>query len=199
MKKTSLIILFIFLANLSNAQSFKKDNKAHRKEQNAQFKDPKESPLTKEDLATFKKLEYFPLNEVYKVTAKLTVNPNPQLFKMITSTDRLPTYSTYGELTFEVNGEQLSLQVYQNQQFLSTEGYEDYLFVPFADETNGDETYGGGRYLDFRMPKTEEVEIDFNKAYNPYCAYSDRYSCPKVPETNQLMIRIEAGVLNMDH
>ena len=197
MKKILLIISIVFIANLLDAQSFKKDNNAHRKEQNEKFNDPKESPLTKKDRTTFKELKYFPLNEDYKVKAKLTVNSNPQLFKMPTSTDRLPVYSTYGEISFEVNGKQLSLQVYQNQKLLSVEGYEDYLFIPFADETNGDETYGGGRYLDFRMHKTEEVFIDFNKAYNPYCAYSDRYSCPKVPEANQLTIRIEAGVLNM--
>jgi len=166
---------------------------------NKEFKDPNESPLTKEDLKTFKKLEFFTLNQNYRVEATLTINASPQLFKMPTSTDRLPVYSTYGELSFELNDEHYTLQVYQNQQLQTTAGYEDYLFVPFADETNGDETYGGGRYLDFRMPKTDEVIIDFNKAYNPYCAYSDRYSCPKVPEANILPIRIEAGVLNWGH
>jgi hypothetical protein len=199
MKNSFLILSIVLLSNLVNAQSFKKENKVHRKDQNDKFKDPKESPLTKEDRSTFKALEYFPLAEKYRVIAKFTVNLNPQLFKMPTSTDRLPEYSTYGELSFEINGQPYSLQVYQNQGLINEEGYEDYLFIPFADETNAVETYGGGRYLDFRMPTTEEVFIDFNMAYNPYCAYNDRYSCPKVPEVNILPVRIEAGVLNMKH
>ena len=165
---------------------------------NKEFKDPAESPLTKEDMKNFKKLEFFTLYEAYEVEASFTINPSPQLFKMTTSTDRLPVYSTYGELSFELNGEQYTLQVYQNQQLQTTAGYEDYLFVPFADETNGIETYGGGRYLDFRIPTTDKVSIDFNKAYNPYCAYNHNYSCPKVPEANTLPIRIEAGVLNWE-
>lgn len=166
---------------------------------NKEFKDPNESPLVKEDLTTFKKLHFFALDESYRVEATLTINASPQLFKMSTSTDRLPVYSTYGELSFELNGEQYALQVYQNQQLQTTAGYEDYLFIPFADETNGYETYGGGRYLDFRIPTTDKIYIDFNKSYNPYCAYSDRYSCPKVPEANILSFRIEAGVMNWVH
>jgi hypothetical protein len=118
---------------------------------------------------------------------------------MPTSTDRMPLYSKYGELTFKINGKELTLQVFQNQELIKREGYEDYLFVPFADLTNGGETYGGGRYLDFHIPKSDEVYIDFNKAYNPYCAYSDRYSCPKVPDENYLDVLVEAGVLKWDH
>lgn len=198
--KTLFILwLFVSISTLSVGQNFKKDNSSQRKEQNKKFKDPKDSPLTEEDRKTFKELDYFSLNEAYYVKAVLTINNVPQFFKMPTSTDRLPVYSTYGELAFELGGEQYTLQVYQNQKLKSVDGYEDYLFIPFADETNGEETYGGGRYLDFRMPKTKEVFIDFNKAYNPYCAYSDRYSCPKVPEANNLPVRIEAGILNWGH
>lgn len=201
MKIKHLLCLLILtqLVQFSLAQSFKKDNEVYRKKLNKEFKDPQKSPLTQKDLSEFKALKFFPLNEIFKVKAVLTVNASPQLFKMPTSTDNLPVYSTYGELTFELSGQQYTLQVYQNQQLKNIEGFEDYLFVPFSDQTNGDETYGGGRYLDFRIPKSKEITIDFNKAYNPYCAYNDHYSCPKVPESNNLVIRIEAGALNWEH
>ena len=199
MKNIILLLIIFLVSGNSFSQDFKKENKAFRNKMNKEFKNPEESPLTKEDLKTFNKLDFFALNESYKVEATLTINASPQLFKMPTSTDRLPVYSTYGELSFVLDGQSYKLQVYQNQQLKSVDGYEDYLFIPFADETNGYETYGGGRYLDFRILKTDKVYIDFNKAYNPYCAYSDRYSCPKVPEANILPIRIEAGVLNWEH
>jgi uncharacterized protein (DUF1684 family) len=77
---------------------------------------------------------------------------------------------------------------------MQQEGMEDYLFLPFLDETNGFETYGGGRYLDLRIPVGDTIEIDFNTAYNPFCAYNEKYSCPIVPRENYLQTRIEAGV-----
>ena len=78
---------------------------------------------------------------------------------------------------------------------MKTPGYEDYLFLPFRDETNGTDTYGGGKYLDLRIPKGKEIVIDFNQSYQPYCAYNAYdYSCPIVPEENFLPVKIEAGV-----
>jgi uncharacterized protein (DUF1684 family) len=74
------------------------------------------------------------------------------------------------------------------------EAYVDYLFLPFSDATNGNETYSGGRYIDLRIPTSDSVLIDFNKAYNPYCAYNPKYSCPIVPKQNRLPIPVRAGV-----
>jgi uncharacterized protein len=113
---------------------------------------------------------------------------------MKTTTDRLPDYSKYGEITFEIDGRQYKLEVYQSPDVMKMPGYEDYLFIPFTDLTNGDETYEVGRYLEFRIPETEDVIIDFNKCYNPYCSYgSNRYSCPIPPEANHLPIAIPVG------
>ena len=86
------------------------------------------------------------------------------------------------------------MNVYQNQELIKQEGFENYLFLPFSDETNGIESYGGGRYIDLRIPESNKLIIDFNSAYNPYCAYNDKYSCPIVPRENYLRTRIEAGV-----
>ena len=77
---------------------------------------------------------------------------------------------------------------------LTEDDYEDYLFLPFLDETNGLESYGGGRYINVRIPEGDTMIIDFNKSYNPFCAYNDKYSCPIVPRENYLKTRIEAGV-----
>ena len=75
----------------------------------------------------------------------------------------------------------------------------DHLFLPFTDNTNGVETYGGGRYIDLKIPAGNTINIDFNKAYNPYCAYSDKYSCPIPPPENHLDIEIKAGIKLTDH
>ncbi len=81
---------------------------------------------------------------------------------------------------------------------LEEEGYDDYLFLPFLDETNGDESYGGGRYVEARIPAGDTLIINFNEAYNPYCAYNERYSCPIVPRANYINTRIKAGVKAFD-
>jgi len=115
------------------------------------------------------------------------------LFKMKTTTDRLPEYRKYGEVHFELDGEERVLEVYQGLDVAKKPGYEDYLFIPFTDETNGIDTYEVGRYMDLTIPTSEEVIIDFNKCYNPYCSYGSAYSCPIPPEVNHLPIKIEAG------
>ena len=86
------------------------------------------------------------------------------------------------------------LNLYRNLDDQDLEGYEDYLFLPFIDHTNAESTYGGGRYVDARIPEGNTIEIDFNKAYNPYCAYNEKYSCPIVPRQNYLPIEVKAGV-----
>ena len=82
---------------------------------------------------------------------------------------------------------------YQGEALSKTDEYKDYLLIPFTDTTNGKETYGGGRYIDFAIPASEMVTLDFNLAYNPSCAYSSRYSCPIPPRENRLKAEIRAG------
>ena len=165
-----------------------------QREMNAEFKDATTSPLTKKDLKHFIGLDFFPVDSAYVVKADFKRTPEEKPFKMKTTTDRLPIYVKYGEATFTLKGETFKLNIYQNQELITKEGYEDYLFLPFLDQTNGIESYGGGRYVDARIPDGNTMIIDFNKAYNPYCAYNDKYSCPIVPRVNYLPIKIEAGV-----
>ncbi len=113
---------------------------------------------------------------------------------MPTSGERKPLYCKVGDLSFNVDEVEVKLPVYQNIELSKGAEYENYLFLPFTDLTNGEETYGGGRYLDLEGPLEGIVELDFNMAYNPYCAYNDRYSCPIPPKENHINVRVEAGV-----
>jgi len=165
-----------------------------QEELNASFKDPEESPLVDKDKMNFESLDYFLPNADYVIRAKLIRTPNALPFGMPTTTDRISQERVYGRLQFNLKGKQFSLEVYQSLDLLEKEGYEDYLFLPFTDLTNGNETYGGGRYLDLRTVQGDSIWIDFNKSYNPYCAYNKKYSCPVVPSQNHLEIDVQAGV-----
>lgn len=165
-----------------------------QRELNAYYKDASTSPLKDADRKDFVGLKFFKFDSAYIVTAKFEIFPDEKPFEMKTSTARRPIYVKYGELSFELKGKAYKLNIYQNRGLVETEGYEDYLFLPFLDETNGIESYGGGRYMDARIPKGNTMVIDFNQAYNPYCAYNDKYSCPIVPRENYLKLRVEAGV-----
>jgi uncharacterized protein (DUF1684 family) len=165
----------------------------HRAKQQKEMRSRKESPLSKEDRRHFKGLNYYPIDLSYRVKAKFVKTETPVLFKMKTTTTRLPEYSKYGEVYFELQGEKYKLEVYHNADIAKRPGYEDYLFIPFTDQSNGNATYEVGRYIDFRTPTTEEVVIDFNLCYNPYCSYSPNYSCPIPPEANYLPLEVRAG------
>lgn len=159
-----------------------------------EYRDPERSPLSKAEIAAFNGHEFYPVAARFAVKARLVKTKKPATFKMKTSTDRLPEYVKYGELHFVLAGKAQTLEIYQSVSLREKPGYADYLFLPFTDATNGEETYGGGRYLDLKIPKGKTLELDFNKAYNPYCAYNYQYSCPVPPLANRLEIAVEAGV-----
>jgi uncharacterized protein len=187
------ILTFSFSIVFAQDGDGTKEILAHRKKQQKQFRDKKKSPLLPEDRSNFKGLNYYPIDLKYRVPAKFVKTETPDLFKMKTTTDRLPEYRKYGELHFQIEGQSFVLEVYQSPEIMKRPGHEDYLFIPFTDLTNGHETYEVGRYLEFHIPKSEDVVIDFNQCYNPYCSYSPKYSCPIPPAPNQLAIAIPAG------
>lgn len=191
-----LTIITIFSNCTAQKTSYKDEIKLVQYELNTQYADTEESPLTKEDLKTFKALEFFEINKNYRVEARFELTPNTPVFEMQTTTERLPLYRKYGVAHFTINGKELELSIYQSQSLMSNSEYEDYLFLPFNDLTNGNSSYGGGRFLDLIRPSEESktIVIDFNKAYNPYCAYNGKYSCPIPPSENNLTIKIPAGV-----
>ncbi|MDT0644448.1 DUF1684 domain-containing protein [Zunongwangia sp. F363] len=190
----SLLLLLICACGLAQTSEKMKSAKAYQMHLNEEFRNPEESPLSEEEIKEFKGLEFFKIDTAYTVEANFVRTPGEAPFVMPTTTERQPVYVKYGELYFFLKGKKRKLNVYQNQSFLSDPELYDYLFVPFTDDTNGETTYSGGRYMDLRIPEGDSIILDFNKAYNPYCAYSGNYSCPIPPEENHLDAEIAAGV-----
>jgi uncharacterized protein len=193
-----VFLVFLFWANqllFAQNNEWNLALEIERAERDAEFANPESSILSENDLASFHGLSYFPISEKYRVAVKKVKKfKRKKVFEMTTTTDRRPLYRPFAVLFFEIDGIPCQLTVYQNLELMKKPGYEDYLFIPFTDLTSGDESYGGGRYLDFRISDLKEMRIDFNKAYNPYCAYNPKYSCPIPPSENALNVRIEAGV-----
>lgn len=158
------------------------------------FKNPDSSPLPDRYRKDFEGLDFFSPDTQYIVQGILKKTPNPMPFMMPTNTERLSEEMVYGVIEFSLKGEPHKVEVYQNVQLKDSLGFKDYLFLPFLDKTNGEETYDGGRYLDLTIPEGDLIVLDFNKAYNPYCAYNPKYSCPLVPRQNRLDVEIAAGV-----
>jgi len=191
----SLLFLVIFSCSNNKEQSYTEEIKEYRYKTNIFFLDKKTSPLTASDFKEFKGLSYFPIDKNFKITATFKRTKNTTPFEMQTSTDEKSIYTQYGIATFKINNKVLSLHIYQEQVPIF-QGSEGYLFLPFNDLTNGNETYAAGRYLEVDIPNKNTIILDFNKAYNPYCAYNDKWSCPIPPQENNLDIAIKAGALD---
>lgn len=159
----------------------------------AEFRDPLESPIEKENIINFNGLNYFEVDSKYRVIADLILETTPDTIQMKTTTERLPLYIVYGKAYFTINGIKDTLTVFRNIGLMTKAGYEDYLFIPFTDDTSGEESYGGGRYIDSRITSNGTITLDFNRAYNPYCTYNKKYSCPIPPAQNHINTRIPAG------
>ncbi len=157
------------------------------------FAKAESSPMTEELLKTFVRLNYYFPDPAYKVKGVFVKDTVLRTFEMKTSTDRLPLYSTFGKIHFTIDSVACVLSAYQNVALADRPGYENYLFIPFRDLTSGEETYGAGRFLDFRFTGEGEVTLDFNLAYNPLCNYNHKYSCPIPPFENHLSVKIPVG------
>ena len=194
--KKIIIVILLLATHFTNSQENTEiiDIKAFQNELNEQFANEKESPLTKEDFETFESLDFFPIDTAFRVVAKLKYFKNSKPINMKTTTDRLAVYTVFATATFKVRGVKHVLRIYQSQQLLLSENYDDHLFLPFTDQSNGSTSYGGGRFIDLKIPDKDTIILDFNKAYNPYCAYSGRYSCPIPPKVNHVDAEILAGV-----
>ena len=143
-----------------------------------------QSPLTPEQRRNFKGLEYFPENEDLRLEVQVEKLFDEQPMQMQTSTGGVQTYVRHSRFKFQVEGQEAELTIYQNEH-----GY----FLPFADALAGTETYPAGRYLEPEELHGNRFLVDFNLAYNPYCAYNEMYSCPLTPAENRLRVPIRAG------
>ncbi|MCC6727280.1 MAG: DUF1684 domain-containing protein [Saprospiraceae bacterium] len=167
----------------------------HREEYKHGFLENPRSPLDSNDLG---KLRFFPPNEKYRVACSFQATPNEKPFELPTSSGITKLFVKYGVLFFELDGQKRKLAVYKNLSMGNNPLYANHLFLPFRDETNGETTYGGGRYLDLLVADLTAASpvLDFNKCYNPWCHYSDGYNCPIPPSENTLSIPILAGDMN---
>jgi uncharacterized protein (DUF1684 family) len=187
-----LIILFICMSCSAYAQNHKAQIAKHREAYKADFIKETRSPLKESDL---EHLHFFEPDSNYRITAKVKLLKNEKTFKMPTYDGTSKEFIRYAKASFKIDGKNLELTLYRSMSLMVNPVYKDLLFLPFTDQTNSKTTYGGGRYIDLNLQdiKNKKLKIDFNKAYNPYCAYSDGYRCPVPPEENDLAIPITAG------
>lgn len=147
-----------------------------------------ESPFVSGRVHDFSGLAYFPIDERLRLTARLERAPLPQEAYLRTNRDGQAVMRYLGQLVFDLYGETLRLRVYH-----AGEGVGTSVFIPFRDRTSGAETYGPGRYLTLDLSEDDTYELDFNRAFNPYCAYTDAFECPFPPVENDLPVEIRAG------
>ena len=161
----------------------------------ASFRNPDTSPLEPGDLAAFDSVPRFPFNSAYRVVAQWEPMAGVKPQSIETTTEAKRRMQKAGQLVFELEGKSLSLPVYRDLTMARMQAEEPGYFLPFTDLTNGEKTYGGGRYLDMEGLGLDpaEVVLDFNLSYNPYCVYSPKFSCPIPPLENHLPVRIVAG------
>lgn len=201
MKKYIFILILFPLFAFSQKMVSKEimEVKKFQDELNAEYLNPKETPLRGDNFINFKGHPFFPFDLKYRVTAKFTKTKNTKPFEIPTSSGKTKMYKEYGKATFELEGKSYTLALYQSVDLLKQKKYKDYLFLPFRDATNEKETYGGGKYMDLKIPKGNTIVLDFNKSYQPFCAYNAYdYNCPIVPEENKLPVEIRAGVMYED-
>lgn len=172
---------------------WKEELERERKFKNDFFLAHPKSPLPESERVEFKRLEYYPPNIDYKFELKLHEFKEKNTIKILSTHGKEQEYIRWGEFRFKIHDKDCKLQVYKH-------GKEKPLFIPFKDKTNGKETYSAGRYLDLRLQEHYLGEgvwiLDFNRSYNPWCAYSENYTCPFVPPENWLSIPIYAGEKN---
>lgn len=192
MKKILLLSLAVILYNIAFSQKdfYTRSIQAYQKEYVTQHE-----VVKKGDKKYFR---FFPVDKGYYVTCSFERITDTTGFTMKTSANTLKHYFKYGRLDFKLSGTTCHLYIYQSKDLMRTEQYRNYLFVPFTDITTGDESYGSGRYLEFYKQDIQNniLKLDFNKAYNPYCAYSPDYKCPIPPKENSLPVPVKAGEKN---
>lgn len=185
-----LAIAIYSLSSVDISDNYVPKIEKERKDKDVTFKSTDESPLTESQKNLFESLSYYPVADKYKIKAKFTLNKNKQEKIELTYTDNTKkVYLKYGFAEFEIDGIPQQVTILKPDFFVA----KKYLFLPFYDETSALETYGGGRYLEPDKDSNGFIILDFNKAYNPYCAYNEEYRCPIPPKENQITVAIKAG------
>jgi uncharacterized protein (DUF1684 family) len=186
---TVLIGIYYSLSGGETSEAYIANVEKLRKEKDNTLQGDEDSPFG--DSIKFKGLNYFPINSKYRINAKLTEIGQKKAITLSTSDGKEKSYLEYAYAEFELDGVKNKLLILE---IMDMGPYRGTLFLAFADKTSADETYGAGRYLDVKkVPGATSITLDFNEAYNPYCAYTDKYSCPFPPKENILEVAIKAG------
>ncbi|UZR93056.1 DUF1684 domain-containing protein [Chondrinema litorale] len=183
-----LIVIYSFSGEQAN-QAYEEEIKEYREDKNKLFVDGEGSPLDRKQKKDFTTLNYYPINPAYRIIADFEKFPIEQGVEINTNKGVPRIFKKHGLARFKLNNSMHELLILKSTDRLTSK----VLFVPFADETSGRETYGAGRYLDAEMSGNNKIILDFNTAYNPYCAYNTTYECPLPPKENVLTVKIEAG------
>jgi uncharacterized protein (DUF1684 family) len=183
-----VIVIYNFWQANPTSAGYIEEIESHREEIDRRFKASDQSPLADDQLESFESLSYFPVSEKYRVFADLQKSNTEKIITMAITDGSNREYYVYGNAHFHLDGKELDLLVYRPVRKDS-----EYLFMPFYDKTSADITYGGGRYVEPEELTNGRLLIDFNLAYNPYCAYNATYRCPIPPRENSLDVRILAG------
>lgn len=165
-----------------------------RQEKDASFASDPDSPIPGAERAQFRGLTYFPLDPAWRYAGWIERSKTAERISIVTTAGKPRPCERFGHVTFAREGRVLSLQIYRLLDLPERKGGEG-LFLPFADQTTGKETYAAGRYVDLVGPEEGPYVLDFNLAYNPSCAYGDpdRFQCPATPAENRLPIAVTAG------
>jgi uncharacterized protein (DUF1684 family) len=192
MKYLVYILFFISTTGILKAQDYKETILKYRENYIKDLLSEPRKPVKPEDV---RYITFYDPDEHYSVFASFTETPGSTPFMLPTHSGKNKPFRQYGIVDFSINDTTLRLHVYQSIDLLNDMAHKDDLFLPFNDLTNYEFTFGGGRYLDLSIKdiKDGQVLLDFNKCYNPYCAYSEGFSCPIPPEENKLHIEIRAG------
>lgn len=197
MKIIAILFITLISAGFSLAQNGYADSLTlERKKHSEEFLS---KVLNEEERKIHPEICFFPVNTSFIVEADF-VKEVGSAFVMPMSKERTVYYRKVGYLSFKINDTLCKLNVYQNLDLAGKKEYKNYFFVPFKDGTTGVSTYGAGKYMDcYFSKKAKKVKLDFNTSYHPYCAYSDRYSCPIVPAENRIPVAIIAGECYISH
>ncbi|RKZ07687.1 hypothetical protein DRQ05_02735 [bacterium] len=174
-----------------NIEEWAKDIEFDRMQKDRFFATHWQSPIPEKDRPKFKKLSYYPSDPAYRFELELHEHEEKKGLKIEDTAGNVRDFLRWGEFRFEIDGKPCTLQAYKDDP------NEERLFIPFKDLTNGKETYGAGRYIDLEYMHDQTSDgkwiLDFNRAYNPWCAYSPYFACPFVPPENWLQVEIKAG------
>jgi uncharacterized protein len=193
MKHFVILAFILFYCSITTrAQSYTASIDSFRTHYKQEFLEDPRSPIKQED---FQYLRFYDANEKFKVQAIFTPATSADTIVLPTKNKKEKKYIVFGKLNFKLKGKRHQLFVYRQVSLLNVEQYKDHVFLPFTDKTTSVETYGGGRYIDLKLSDftSNTVSLDFNKCYNPYCAFGDGFSCPIPPIENFLNVKITAG------